>query len=125
MAKKMNPVNWFEIPVKDLDRASRFYESVFGIKLQHEEMGPMKMAWFPMQEKASSAAGSLVKMDGYTPSHSGTVVYFSVSDIEGTLAKIEANKGRTLLPKMAIGEYGFIAQFEDTEGNRIALHTNS
>jgi hypothetical protein len=124
MAKKMNPVNWFEIPVKDLDRAKKFYESVFGIKLQMEEMGPMKMAWFPMLQDASGAVGSLVKADGYAPSHEGTVVYLSVEDIEGTLAKIKANHGKTLLPKMGIGEYGFIAQFEDTEGNRVALHSN-
>ncbi len=123
MAKKMNPVNWFEIPVKDLDRAKKFYESVFGVKLQMEEMGPMKMAWFPMLQDASGAAGSLVKADGYTPSHEGTVVYLSVEDIEVTLAKIKANHGKTLLPKMGIGEYGFIAQFEDTEGNRVALHS--
>ena len=124
MAKKMNPVNWFEIPVKDLDRAKKFYESVFGVKLQMEEMGPMKMAWFPMLQDAFGAAGSLVKADGYAPSHEGTVVYLSVEDIEGTLAKIKANHGKTLLPKMGIGEYGFIAQFEDTEGNRVALHSN-
>ncbi len=123
MAKKMNPVNWFEIPVKDLDRAKKFYESVFGVKLQMEEMGPMKMAWFPMLQDASGASGSLVKADGYTPSHEGTVVYLSVEDIEGTLAKIRENHGNTLLPKMGIGKYGFIAQFEDTEGNRVALHS--
>ena len=123
MAEKMNPVGWFEIPVNDLDRARKFYESVFGIKLKIEEMGPMKMAWFPMQNDTYGSAGSLVKADGYTPSHDGTVVYLSVEDIEGTLVKISANKGKTLLPKMGIGEYGFIAQFEDSEGNRVALHS--
>jgi uncharacterized protein len=123
MPKKMNAVGWFEIPVTDLDRAVKFYESVLGIKLSRNEMGPLKMAWFPWEEDAMGAAGSLVKADGYTPSYAGTLVYFAVQDIDGTLAKINANGGKTLLPKMSIGEYGFIAHFQDTEGNRVALHS--
>ena len=124
VAKRMNPVNWFEIPVKDLDRSKKFYESVFDVKLQVEQMGPMQMAWFPLSEKAAGSAGSLVKAEDYTPSHAGTVVYFSVDDIDRTLDKVKSNHGKTLLPKMGIGKYGFIAQFEDTEGNRVALHSN-
>jgi predicted enzyme related to lactoylglutathione lyase len=48
-----------------------------------------------------------------------------VEDINGKLVKINAKGGKTLLPKMAIGEYGFIAHFEDSEGNRVALHSVS
>jgi predicted enzyme related to lactoylglutathione lyase len=125
MAKQMNAVGWFEIPATDLERAVKFYESVFGIKLSRNEMGPLKMAWFTWTEDAMGAAGSLVKAEGYTPSHAGTLVYFSVDDINGALAKIKASGGKTLLPKMAIGEYGHIAHFEDSEGNRVALHSMS
>jgi predicted enzyme related to lactoylglutathione lyase len=125
MPRQMNPVNWFEIPVTDLERAIKFYESVLGIKLSRNEMGPLKMAWFPRTDDAMGAAGSLVKADGYMPSHAGTLVYITVADINGTLAKISAMGGKTLLPRMAIGEYGFIAHFEDSEGNRVALHSVS
>jgi uncharacterized protein len=118
-----NPVNWFEIPTNDLDRAKKFYESVFGVSLTLENMGPMKMAFFPMEKEAFGATGSLVKAEGYMPSHAGTVIYFSVTDIEDTLVKVKANGGKTLVPKTAIGEYGFVAQFEDSEGNRLALHS--
>jgi predicted enzyme related to lactoylglutathione lyase len=55
--------------------------------------------------------------------HAGTLVYITVADINATLAKINAKGGKTLLPRMAIGEYGFIAHFEDSEGNRVALHS--
>jgi uncharacterized protein len=125
MPKKMNAVGWFEIPVTDLERAIRFYESFLGIKLSRNEMGPLKMAWFPWLEDAMGAAGSLVKAEGYTPSYAGTLVYFTVDDINGALAAIQAGGGKTLLPRMAIGEYGFIAHFQDTEGNRVALHSES
>jgi uncharacterized protein len=119
---KSNPVSWFEIPVKDLEKAKKFYESVFGFELTSSEMGPLKMAWFPMIKDAPGAAGSLVKAEGYMPAETGTVVYFCVDDITATLGKINAGGGKTVLPKTSIGEYGFIAHFEDCEGNRVALH---
>lgn len=94
-----------------------------GVKLEDEEMGPMKMSFFPMVEGAYGAAGGLVKSEGYKPSRTGTVVYFSVADIDKTLAKVKECGGKTVLPKMGIGKYGFIAHFEDSEGNRVALHS--
>ena len=123
VAVKTHIANWFEIPVKDLDRAVKFYEKVFDVKLSPEEMGGMKMALFPFTQDAPGAAGSLIKGESYEPSHAGTVVYFSVEDIPEILRRINANGGKTLMPKTAIGQYGFIAQYEDTEGNRLALHS--
>jgi predicted enzyme related to lactoylglutathione lyase len=123
VATKINPVLWFEIPVKDLGRAKKFYEKVFDKELTLEEMGPYKMAFFPMENGAPGSAGSLIQGETYEPSYGGTVVYFSVDDIEETLRRINANKGKTVLPKKSIGQYGFIAHFEDTEGNRLALHS--
>ena len=123
MANQMNPVNWFEIPVNDLARATSFYESSFGINLTSNEMGPLKMAWFPMIQEGVGATGSLVKAEGYSPSHSGTIVYIHVDDIDKTLIKINENGGKTLVPKTEIGQYGYIAHFEDTEGKRVALHS--
>ena len=120
---KKNPVNWFEIPVDDLDRARKFYESVFDVELNLLEMGPMKMFQFPMVDGIYGTGGTLVKAAGYRPSQEGTLVYFSVGDIDGTLKKIIAGGGEIILPKMSIGEYGVVTQFEDSEGNRVALHT--
>ncbi len=117
-----NAINWFEIPVSDLERAKKFYENILGIKLDLNEMGPMQMAWFPMEQNAPGATGTLIKSEGYTPSHSGSLVYFSVPDIEATLSNIDSTGGKTLMPKTSIGDFGFIAHFEDCEGNRVALH---
>ena len=123
MATQHYPVVWFEIPVNDLPRAQAFYEQVFGRDLQLQEMGPLQMAFFPMQEDDSGAGGALVKAEGYVPSQTGTVVYFSVADINETLERVKAGGGKVLSPKTSIGEYGFIAHCQDTEGNRIALHS--
>jgi len=123
MNAKMNPVNWFEIPTKDINRAKSFYEKVFGVKLDLQNMDNLKMAWFPMEDDAPGSTGSLVQADAYKPSYEGTLVYFSVEDIDGTLTKVEKNGGKILNKKMSIGEYGFVGHFEDTEGNRVALHS--
>jgi len=121
----VNPVNWFMIPVKDLEKAKRFYEAVIDDELSRSEMGQIKMAWFPMTKGAPGAAGALVKGEGYAPSHAGTLVYLHVKDIDETMGRVRMHGGRVLLPKNRMGEYGFIAHFEDTEGNRVALHSNS
>ncbi len=123
VATQINPVNWFEIPVKDIERSRKFYQAVFDYKLEIQEMKPFTMAFFPMVQKGSGAAGTLIRGESYVPSHNGTIVYFSVDDIEETLRRINANGGKTLMPKKSIGEYGFIAHFEDCEGNRLALHS--
>jgi predicted enzyme related to lactoylglutathione lyase len=123
VAETTNIANWFEIPVIDLDWASRFYEKVFDVKLSTpEELGNMKIAMFPYAEEGRGAAGSLTKGESYALSHAGTVVYFSLEDILETLRRVNANGGKTLLPKTPIGDYGYIAQFEDTEENRVAIH---
>jgi predicted enzyme related to lactoylglutathione lyase len=123
VAIKTNPISWFEIPVRDVEKARKFYEKVFDTELTLEDMDGFNMAFFPMAVNAPGAAGMLIKGETYEPSHAGTIVYFSVEDIEETLRRINANGGKTLLPKKSIGEYGFIAHFEDTEGNRLALHS--
>lgn len=122
MTQQYNPVGWFEIPVTDLDRAKQFYEAVMDVELTLMTLGAAEMAWFPVVEDAIGAAGTLIKAEGLTPSHTGTLIYFTAPDIDGTLERVGANGGETLLPKTSIGEYGFIAHFEDTEGNRLALH---
>jgi len=111
MAKTNTHVNWFEIPVYDLDRAKKFYEDVFDTELTINEMGSIKMAWFPMVEGAYGATGTLIEADEYTPSHSGTLVYFSVEDIEGILSNVNKHGGKTLYSKMSIGEIRFCGTF--------------
>ena len=123
MAKHYNLVGWFEIPTTDLNRAKRFYEAVLDVELTPATVEQVEMAWFPLVEDGIGASGALIKSEGYTPSHAGTLIYFTAPDIEGTLARVNANGGKTLTPKTSIGEYGFIAHFEDSEGNRLALHS--
>jgi hypothetical protein len=118
-----NPVVWFEIPARDLDRAETFYSRTFGFDMRRNQMGDTQMAWFPMQDGAYGSTGTLVLGEHYAPSMEGTTVCFSVDDIEATLARAEENGGRALTPKVSIGEHGFFANLADSEGNKIAVHS--
>ncbi|CQR74979.1 Glyoxalase-like domain protein [Sporomusa ovata DSM 2662] len=123
MNTEINPVIWFEIPVADMERSKAFYEAVFDRKLTIVDLGPRQMAMFPMEMNVPGIGGALVKEEHFVPSYTGTLIYFSVTDIPGTLNKVVAHKGKELIPMTSIGEYGFCAYFEDSEGNRIGLHT--
>jgi predicted enzyme related to lactoylglutathione lyase len=68
----------------------------------------------------------IVQGDGYTPSTEGTVVYLNGGeDLALPLGKVEAAGGKVLSPKQGIGENGFMAFFQDTEGNKVGLHSMS
>jgi len=118
-----NTINWFEVPVTDLDRASTFYEKVLNTKLEKTDMGPWKMGIFPGGGEAS-VHGALVQGDTYNPSEAGTLVYFNGGeDLATPLSRVESAGGKILKEKFEIGEHGFMALFQDTEGNRMALHS--
>jgi len=121
---KQNMVAWFEIPVTDMDRAKTFYESVFKIEINLQDIGGVMMGFFPANPEAPGAMGSLMKYDSYVPSHSGSLIYFSSEDVQIELDRIKKSAGGILLGKTQISpEIGYMGMFQDTEGNRIALYS--
>jgi uncharacterized protein len=124
-----NMVGWFEVPVADMERAIRFYQQVFDIELSRNQMGPLDMAWFPMSDGGFGAMGSLVRYDEfYKPSTDGVLVYFHCQsgDLNNELARIEPAGGKVVVEKTEIAEnFGYMAIFIDSEGNRVALHSDS
>jgi predicted enzyme related to lactoylglutathione lyase len=120
-AAMANPVFHFEIPVTDMDRAIAFYEAVFAYRLTREAVDGYDMAFFPRADGQPGASGSLAKGDVYRPSHEGPVIYFDVPDIDAVLARATSRGAKVLYPKKDIGAAGFVAEIEDSEGNRIAL----
>ena len=121
-----NAARWFEIPAKDIARAKKFYEAIFETKLQELTLANnLKMALFPV-EKGTVGAALCEHKDFYHPGHQGPLVYLNADpDLKNVLDRVIASGGRTLMPKTQISpEFGFMALFEDCEGNRIALHSS-
>ncbi|MCB9015358.1 MAG: VOC family protein [Lentimicrobiaceae bacterium] len=122
-----NMVGWFEIPVTDMERAIKFYSTVFSIELQRNKLDGLDMAWFPFDEKGLGSSGSLVyHPEFYKPSTDGTLIYFTPrsGNLAVELAKVEAAGGKVLESKKLISEdIGYMGLFLDSEGNRIAIHS--
>lgn len=119
-----NAISWFEIPATDYDRAKKFYETVLGIEISEMPFPHGKYGLFPADMQNGGVGGGLMQTDGFNPSMDGTVVYFSGGeDLAGPLSKVEGAGGKIIVPKTSIGENGFMAQFQDTEGNRVAFHS--
>ena len=83
---------------------------------------------YKRQDKESAhtsygACGMLVKMDGFTSSGGGTVVYFGCKDCAAEASRVEQNGGALVKEKISIGAHGFIALARDTEGNMIGFHS--
>ena len=112
---------FFEIPVRDLERAVAFYEALFGIAMEREEIDGNQYAHFPAVDGAG-IPGSLAYGDSYAPSRDGTRLYLAVPSIEETLERVTVLGGKVLYPKTDTGGYGFVAEFSDSEGNCVALH---
>lgn len=127
MTSKENSLNWFEISVADLNRAKKFYETIFSITMEVQTMMNMEMASFPYDPMQYKVSGALVKSEYHTPSMEGAKIYLNGNpDIDIILSKIEAAGGSIIMPKTAISpEIGFMAFFKDTEQNNIGLHSNN
>lgn len=123
-----NAVNWFEIYVSDFNRAMKFYTEVFRFKLTELPMAndnhpEMKYAVFEGDANGEGAGGALVKINQAQPGMGGTLVYFNTEEINEELSRVEAAGGKIIRPKISIGDYGFIALAEDSEGNMIGMHS--
>ena len=121
-----NAISWFEIPATDLNRAQKFYETIFDMKMMPMEMENIKMRMFPLEDMMG-VGGALCDSGGFhKPSATdGPLIYLNGNpDLDIVLNKVEAAGGKIMVPKTEISpEYGFMAVFIDTEGNRIGLHS--
>jgi len=120
--EKKDAITWFEIPAADLGRATRFYETVLGVEMKPEQMGPHKMAIFPYANPG--VGGCLTAGDGNQPAEHGNLVYLNAgASLKAALGRVERAGGRISLGQTALPDgLGFFAHIIDTEGNRVGLH---
>ena len=120
-----NALNWFEIPVADLERAQRFYETILDAPLRREAMGAgVTLAIFPYDAPGAVGGCLFDAAHAPKPSMDGTVVYLNADpSLDAVLARVDAAGGRIALPRTELPEgMGCFAQIVDSEGNRVGLH---
>ncbi len=122
-----NAISWFEIPTTDISRAQKFYEAIFGISMIPLDLPNIKMRMFPLDDMMTQVGGALVDSGGFhkVSATEGPLIYLNANpDVQIVLDKVVAAGGSIMVPKTEISpEYGHMAVFIDTEGNRIALHS--
>jgi len=127
--KKIPTIVHFEIPADDVERARKFYFTLFGWKIEKIEVkkdGASMDYWIiststqrkDSSEKSSQLEGGLIKRQH---PQQPNLNYISVTSIEEYSSKVKELAGKVVLPKTEITGYGFFAVCMDTENNAFAL----
>lgn len=120
----MDKVVHFEIPADKPERAHKFYQDVFGWKINVVpgfdytivHTGPVDAQNMP-EESGFISGGIMPRQEPVTT----PVITIGVASIDDAAKKIERNGGKVVQPKTAVGEMGFAAYFTDSEGNLVGL----
>jgi predicted enzyme related to lactoylglutathione lyase len=119
-----NALNWFEIPVSDMDRAAACYDTLLDAKLRRENFGGKPYAIFPYEAPGSS--GALVQDPKRPPSTGGAMLYLNADgELDAVLARASVAGASVVLPKTPIGPDGFIAVLLDSEGNHVGFNSST
>lgn len=118
-----NAIDWFEIPVRDLDRATAFYEALLATSIRRETIADNSLGIFSYDD--TGVGGCLLAgADVPAPSSSGTLIYLPAGpSLDAVLARVVGLGGRIMTPKVTLpGDMGCFAHIADLEGNRVGLH---
>lgn len=109
----------FEIPADDPARAQKFFEDVFEWTFQKWD-GPQPY-WLVTTgpEGTPGINGGMMRRNPGKP----VVNTIEAPSVDEYVAKVEANGGKIVVPKMAIPGVGWLAYFTDPEGNIHGIHT--
>ena len=115
-----NRLVWFDIPVANLERASKFYAAVLAVGVEQQSFGDMQ---FSVIEHKDGNGGCLVPNENEV-SKTGVLIYLNTEGrIRDAVQKVKDSGGSVTEDVHAIGPHGFRAIVLDSEGNRVALHS--
>lgn len=118
-----NQIVWCDIPVIDLDSAVKFYSAVLGRAVRKQDFPGMTVGILPHND--GEVGGSLFTSAEEKPSEKGLMIYLNANGrLDDALTAVSANGGKIVQPRHAIAPFGFRAIVLDSEGNRIALHSD-
>ena len=123
MTSPRNAIDWFEIPVRNMDRAATFYEALLSTSIRRETINGSALGVFSYGEDATG--GCLMAGEkAPAPATDGTLIYLHAGpSLDAVLARVESLGGRITTPKVTLpGDMGVFAHIADTEGNRVGLH---
>ena len=121
-----NMINWFTIPCTDHDRAVSFYNTIFQITMANVETPDGGTCAFFLTPGEEGVGGGIHQQADQKPGKDGTIIYLNAEGVlDEVLGRVEAAGGKVEMPRTDIGDHGFIGMIEDSEGNRVGLHSMS
>lgn len=111
-------VCWFDVPADDLERAKKFYRSLFGWKFGKFPAAVDEYWHIDTGGAGASPDGGLLPR--MHPGHTITI-YVTVPSVDKAVAKVQKLGGTICKPKTAVPGMGYFAICEDTEHNAFAL----
>ena len=119
-----NQIVWVDIPVIDLTRAIEFYSALLNGEVKKEEFEHFTFGILPHAD--TNVSGCLVPSPPEQIFTSGPLIYFNVNGrLDDAIKQSEMHGGRLVEDKISMGGHGFRAIIHDSEGHRIALHSNT
>lgn len=119
-----NQIVWVDIPVTDLNRAIGFYSAILGDKVEKQAFEQYEFGILP--HATTNVSGCLLPSTQEDIFSHGPLIYFNVDGrLEDAIAQTVAHGGKIIAAKQSMGPHGYRAIIHDSEGNRIALHSNS
>jgi uncharacterized protein len=122
----MHAINWFEIPALDLERAFNFYTAILNGKVRKGTFFGAEVILFDVMFATGEAVGgSIVVRPDLKPTTDGGVMYLNAfGKLQDAVDKVENAGGKVIVPRIALGKFGFSAIIVDSEGNKIGLISN-
>ena len=108
-----------EIPAINVEGASKFYQDLFGWKMQHMP----EMNYTMWEAGDGDEYGGFPQVSEENPAGQ-VLVYIASDDIDADLKKVEKLGGKVLHPKAEIPQMGWFGVFQDPTGNVLAVYTS-
>lgn len=120
-----NVITWFDVPTSDFNRAIKFYSEILGEEIKVDDSMGQKLGLFPMERDMTAVGGDIVLPDdSFKPGSNGTRVYLNCAGkLDDVIGRVVKAGGKIVREKTDIGDPGYIAMIQDTEGNIIGLHS--
>lgn len=116
-----NPVIFFEIAGKRIEKLSAFYASVFGWKMTPAPDGVLEID----TGTDTDIQGILYPVEDNSDYSNHVIIYVRVDDLDTSIKRLEHLGGKVFMtPEALPNNMGSFAIFTDPSGNFIGLHQN-
>ncbi|MBL8134695.1 MAG: VOC family protein [Anaerolineae bacterium] len=123
----MTSIVWVEVPVKDIERAVRFYRAVFQLEATEiRDDGARRTATLFGDGDAGGPGFSLNQTTNFEPSDKGMYIYINCGqDLTEALSRVAGAGGTVVTEKTYMEGAGYYATVKDTEGNAFGLYSTN